>query len=409
MTRRNKLAGLAAGLALGLIGLNSSVLAQGPAPAKETPPVLSPLAAPHQVLVQTPGATEKPPVLPPKPSASEDSSVRQVSGVSATGSRVSKLIEEMETPKAFRVVPAAPVPAKDINVSDKLNSLESEARAELTEGIRLADKRAFKAALYHLDAAISFDPSYAVAYVWRAHALGETQSYEKALSDVNKAIELCPTELDFRCNRAGIYLRKRDYDSALADVNLVISRNPTKRPYILRAQIFQAMGDSCAARDLEEALLLSPDDLTALIGLAWLYAANSDDSVRNGRRAIELATRACEITGWKSSHALAVLAAAHAELGDFDAAIRWHDKVAFEGLRGTLNGFLVRSLYVLRCPDRYRTTAAKVEEGGERFQAGVGWSFDDGICFVLRFTAGIGVYIDRLPFGLIWIFPTQPL
>jgi tetratricopeptide (TPR) repeat protein len=407
-----RLAGLTTGLTLGLFALNASTLAQGPTPANETPPTLPPPTAPVKVFKRvTVDANETPPPLSPRTALSDDSAPAVLPKASATDLPASKLISELEAPKAFRGVPAAPVPARDIDVSFKLKSLKSEALAEMTEGIRLAEKRAFKAALYHLDAAISFDRSSALAYAWRAYALCETQSYDKALFDSNKAIELCPTELNFRRDRAGIYLRKKDYDRALADVNVVISRLPNKRvePFILRAQIFEALGDSRAAGDFEEALRLSPDDLISLIGLAWLYATSPDESVRNGRRAIELATRACELTGWKSSYAILALSTAHAESGDFVAAIRWHDKATFEGLCGTLNGFLIRSGYVLRCPYRHRTIAAEAENGGRRFQAGFGWSFDDGICFALSFTAGIGVHIYRLPFGLIWIFPTTPL
>jgi tetratricopeptide (TPR) repeat protein len=410
MTLRINLAVIATGLTLALIGPSASTLAQGPTPTNETPPTLPSLKAPAAVPTRAVvGANETPPTLLPMPAPSDESPPRLLSGASATDLPASKLISELETPKAFRGVPAAPVPASDIDVSFKLESLKSEAQAELTEGIRLAEKHAFKAAIYHLDAAISFDPLSALAYAWRAHALCETQAYDKAISDWNKAIELFPTELNFRHNRARIYLQKKEYNCALADVNLVISRLPNKRvePYILRAQIFQAMRDGRAAGDFEQALRLSPDDQTSLIGLAWLYATSPDDSVRNGRRAIELATRACELTRWKSSYTIAALSAAHAEFGDFEAAIRWHDKVALDGLCGTLSGFLVRSRYVLRFPYRDGTTAPCPFDGENGIYFGVGWFENTGGFIDFRSTFMTGFRIGRLPCGLLIVVPMQ--
>jgi mannose/cellobiose epimerase-like protein (N-acyl-D-glucosamine 2-epimerase family) len=50
------------------------------------------------------------------------------------------------------------------------------------------------------------------------------------------------------------------------------------------------------------------------------------DAVRNGSRAIELATRACEATEYKAAHILSTLAAAYAEVGDFENAKKWSQK-----------------------------------------------------------------------------------
>jgi serine/threonine-protein kinase len=60
--------------------------------------------------------------------------------------------------------------------------------------------------------------------------------------------------------------------------------------------------------------------------LAWILATAPTDKLRDGRRAIELATEACELTGHSDPNTLHILAAACAESGDPESAIKWTEK-----------------------------------------------------------------------------------
>ncbi len=51
-----------------------------------------------------------------------------------------------------------------------------------------------------------------------------------------------------------------------------------------------------------------------------------EERLRDGKKAIELATRACELSEWKEAYKLGTLAAAYAEVGEFDKAIEWQEK-----------------------------------------------------------------------------------
>jgi hypothetical protein len=70
-----------------------------------------------------------------------------------------------------------------------------------------------------------------------------------------------------------------------------------------------------------------PDLVEAHSGPAWVRATCPDARFRDGKLAVASAARACELTSWRDTGALAVLAAAFAEAGDFAEAVKWQQKV----------------------------------------------------------------------------------
>jgi Tfp pilus assembly protein PilF len=81
-----------------------------------------------------------------------------------------------------------------------------------------------------------------------------------------------------------------------------------------------------AAEVYERILKLNPADSGVLNNYAWLLATCPDDKIRDGKRALEMAVAACEITFYAEAHILSTLASAHAELGDFEKAREWARK-----------------------------------------------------------------------------------
>jgi hypothetical protein len=71
---------------------------------------------------------------------------------------------------------------------------------------------------------------------------------------------------------------------------------------------------------------VQPKDEGLLNNLAWLLATSPDGEIRDGKRSVQLAEQACELTHYKAAHILSTLAAGYAEQGDFKAARKWSQK-----------------------------------------------------------------------------------
>src|SRR5262245_9318985 len=151
----------------------------------------------------------------------------------------------------------------------------------------------------------------------------EKNEHDIALGDLNEAIRLDPTSAASYNNRGVARERKKEYDGAIADFDEAIRLDPKSAlAYSNRGLAREAKGEyDGALADFDEAIRLDPRSAEAYNTRAWVWATCPEAKYRDGRRAIESATRACELSGWKDANHLDTLAAAYAEAGDFEAAV----------------------------------------------------------------------------------------
>ncbi|MBS0262017.1 MAG: tetratricopeptide repeat protein [Planctomycetes bacterium] len=201
--------------------------------------------------------------------------------------------------------------------------LVSPADTEFARGLEALAEDDFDEAFARFSAAIRLNPEQADGYYYRGGIFFSRSEWKKAFDDFSDAIRLDPEHSRALFARATIHSRRQNYDWALADLAEALRLQPENAFFLNnRAFVYRQLHDyELAVADYEAAMKLLPDHDAPLGGLAWVLATCPEESLRDGPRAVELATRACELTNWKDRIALETLAAACAECQDYETAV----------------------------------------------------------------------------------------
>jgi tetratricopeptide (TPR) repeat protein len=277
-------------------------------------------------------------------------------------------------------------------------SVPHTAAEYLASGEGWYEKAEYDKAIKDYNAALEIDPRFAPAYASRARAWVKKHYRERELADYDMAISIEPENASYRVARAESWSARgrnapamADYaeairldpgnpsiwvsrgnewrkdhkiDLAIADFTQAIQLNPKFMPaYIARANVWkQIRRFDRAIQEFSDLIRLDSQDPVPHLTLARMLATSHEDQYRNGKWALEEATRACELSHWIDPDAYDTLAAACAETGDFASAVRWQN--------------LAIKLVRQRFPSALQRKA--VSMGGGR---GAGVGFEDRLAF----------------------------
>lgn len=210
--------------------------------------------------------------------------------------------------------------------------------------------------------AIQRNPRDVDAYYNRGVAYATRGEHEKAIADYTQVLKLDPRDACAYANRGNSYRMLGAPDRAIADYNAALKIDPRfARAYIYRGGAYEEMGEyEQAIENYIEAIQLDDKNPDAYNALTWLWSTCPDPNVRDGPRAVEYATGACELTGWNDPNVLDTLAAAYAECGEFEDAVRWQKKALALAPPDRRAEFQFRvKLYMAGTPYREKAGAGK--------------------------------------------------
>jgi len=133
-----------------------------------------------------------------------------------------------------------------------------------------------------------------------------------------------PASAGAQCNLGLFLLERGRVEEALAHLTEALRIDPKKdNAYFAIGRIMVRQGRLAdAVRCYSEALRYAPNEEQYLNALAWICATAPDPALRDGKRAVELASRLCQKSHFQSPLALDILAAGYAEAGRFTDAVR---------------------------------------------------------------------------------------
>jgi tetratricopeptide (TPR) repeat protein len=189
----------------------------------------------------------------------------------------------------------------------------------------LARSGRLQESLIHFGDAARLEPENASVHNIYAVMLGAAGRTDEAMQEFQRALRLAPDSAATHANLANLLAKQHARDEAIAQYSEALRLNPAfvEAHYNIASLLREEGRTEDAIAHYMAALQIKADYVPAMVSLAWIYATTSGEAAgQHAGEAVRLAEQACRISGCKDSGLLDTLAAAYANAGRFQEAVK---------------------------------------------------------------------------------------
>lgn len=242
--------------------------------------------------------------------------------------------------------------------NDLIERNSGEAVFFNNRGICWIEKGEIEKGIADFNQSIRLNPRDARAFHNRGDAWHQIGKVDKAIEDFEQSIKLAPNFAGSYRSLGDVWADKGEPEKAIQFYDQAIEIDPMfATAYFNRAFLWESLGNrKNALADLGRVIKADPNFASAYNARAWIRATCPDATYRDGRLACIDATIALQLAGENDPGTLDTLAAANAEAGDFESAIKWQTK-ACQLATGALKADLETRLELYKKGKPYRQTS----------------------------------------------------
>ena len=147
---------------------------------------------------------------------------------------------------------------------------------------------------------------------------------DEAAQHFAEAMKIMSDDISAQGDMAATLLAQGRFKEAVENCRVALKSHPhdPKLHYILGNALLEQGQWAEAIVECQTTLQIDPTHSLAMNDLAWLLATVPDARLRNGAEAVKLGEQACRLTNYKMTLFVGTLAAAYAEAGRFDDAVK---------------------------------------------------------------------------------------
>ncbi|MDR2440853.1 MAG: tetratricopeptide repeat protein [Planctomycetaceae bacterium] len=162
----------------------------------------------------------------------------------------------------------------------------------------------------------------------KIQVLSDAQKYDEALAILEEIRKKEPDKDNIALIMISIFSSQKKNRKALEILTPLLEKEPENLALLrIKSQILITLNRHYEAVNVLETIIeKDPNDEVSTNNLSWILSTSPIESIRNGKRSLELAEKAGQLTDYKKAYILSTLAAAYAEIGNFEKAVEWSQK-----------------------------------------------------------------------------------